>query len=145
MLTFRRAELEDALQISDFEDEYFGDEGMRYGTIVAAIHKCRILVAETSERIVGYVVATTWLNKSELDRLVVAKAYRRKGIGRLLFQEAIEMLKANKYEIMMAFLPVTNKTLVGIYKKLQFVKVEIATDFYDDGAAAYKMVIQLPS
>jgi ribosomal-protein-alanine acetyltransferase len=50
------------------------------------------LVAETGERVVGYVVALDAADEGEILNLAVAPAMRRTGLGRALVQQMLEAL-----------------------------------------------------
>ncbi len=76
-----------------------------------------VLVAETDEGIVGYLVLTLppSLPAVRVERLVVAPAARRSGVGRLLLNAAVQWGRAYRYESLVAFCAARNDPAASFY------------------------------
>ncbi|MCS6784157.1 MAG: ribosomal protein S18-alanine N-acetyltransferase [Candidatus Caldarchaeum sp.] len=113
-------------------------------------------VAETNNKVVGYIMCRVERIFSKFDFLKIRRAghivsiavlpnYRRKRIGEELVRRAVHAL-ANEYGCEEAYLEVrvNNNPAIQLYKKLGFVTKEIQRRYYADGEDAYVMVLKLP-
>ncbi|WP_029215647.1 GNAT family N-acetyltransferase [Kallotenue papyrolyticum] len=76
-----------------------------------------VLVAEEQATLVGYVVLTTppELPATRIERLVVAPALRRQGIGGLLLAAAMQWSRSFGYEALIAFCAARNDPAARFY------------------------------
>ena len=96
------------------------------------------LVAE-GKRIVGYVVFTP---KGHLISLVVARRYRRQGIGTRLIEEVIRRSPGIPLRLEVR---VGNRGARGFYERLGFGQVERMESYYPDGEDALLLELPVPS
>lgn len=112
------------------------------------------LVAEVNNGIVGYVMCRVEWGGSKIDTLRLRKLghivsiailpeYRRKGIGRALMKEAINVLR-DIYGCDEIYLEVriTNTQAINLYYSLGFKVMKVAKGYYIDGEDAYVMAIK---
>ncbi|MDP8003422.1 MAG: ribosomal-protein-alanine N-acetyltransferase [Caldisphaera sp.] len=73
--------------------------------------------------------------------IAVLPEYRKKGIGSMLLNEAINRMKLN-YNVEAVYLEVrvSNNEAINLYKKYGFEEVRIINEYYRDGEDAYVMV-----
>lgn len=114
-------------------------------------------VAESNNKVVGYVMCRVERIFSKFDFLKIRKAghivsvavlpnYRRKGIGEELVRRAVHAL-SNEYGCEEAYLEVrvSNDAAISLYRKIGFVVKETQRRYYADGEDAYVMVLKLPA
>tara|TARA_B100001741_G_scaffold285567_1_gene261839 strand:- start:90 stop:551 length:462 start_codon:yes stop_codon:yes gene_type:complete len=99
------------VQISDLEKDGFGHNPLFY-----------FLVAEKDTQIIGmalyYIHYSTWDGKCLfLEDFIVQKKFRRKGVGKLLFNKIIDIAKKKKFNRVMWQVLNWNKTAINFYKK----------------------------
>jgi [ribosomal protein S18]-alanine N-acetyltransferase len=92
-------------------------------------------VAEMDGSVCGYVFFRICAPESELLRLAVAPSWRRKGVGRLLVDEALFFLKSQQ-GCDCCFLEVraANEEAQGLYLRLGFVRIGQRKAYYTCGS-----------
>lgn len=96
------------------------------------------IVADEKGQISGYIVYSVSGEKGTIVSIGVLPDYRRKGIGQMLIDYAIEDLR-NKVKYVELQVSVSNETAINLYKKNNFVVVYTIAQYYPDGADAYLM------
>jgi ribosomal-protein-alanine N-acetyltransferase len=82
--------------------------------------------------IAGFAVASLLLTQAELESIVVAPAFQRRGVARRLFAElAVELGRAQANEIILE-LRASNQPALGFYRRLGFVETGHRTRYYHD-------------
>lgn len=86
------------------------------------------LVFEENDRILGYCYAAKYGKRSAYRFSVEVSVYinkdaHRRGIGSLLYQELIKLLKHKDVHLLVAGIALPNESSVGIHEKLGFRKV----------------------
>ncbi|GBC71806.1 Ribosomal-protein-alanine acetyltransferase [Candidatus Calditenuaceae archaeon HR02] len=112
------------------------------------------LVADVGGVIAGYVMCRVEWGGSKIDTLRLRKLghivsiavlpeFRRRGIGRALMQEALNVLK-NVYGCDEVYLEVrvTNTLAINLYHSLGFKVTRVAKNYYIDGEDAYVMALK---
>lgn len=89
-LIIRPADVADLPRIIALDEECF-EPFWHYDatSLTRLVDAERVVVAEVDGRIVGYTLCTLRAGQGSLGRLAVARAYRRRGIGRYLVAEAL--------------------------------------------------------
>ena len=89
-----------------------------------------ILLAINDNKIIGcvFIVEDGW--NAFIWRLSVRKKYRRQGIGKMLMQEAEEIIKKRGVKESSIFVDTKNKRLKQWYKKQGYLKTSDYTFFY---------------
>ncbi len=113
-------------------------------------HRYAFLVADLDGQVVGYSMSRV-LRKLSLRGLSVRRIghimsiavdppYRRRGIGKQLLRESIEVLEENDAEEIRLEVRVTNRLAIKIYKSFGFKEERILPGYYSDGEDAILMV-----
>lgn len=89
------------------------------------------LVAEEKGRILGYLGIWKSLDEGEITNVAVKEEFRRRGIGRLLLSNALDI--AGKTGIMNLVLEVrfSNLAAIRLYESMGFENVGVRPDFYE--------------
>jgi len=112
------------------------------------------IVAETDEKLVGYIMCRIETGLSFLDRfslvkkghvisIAVLEAYRRQGIGKTLLQKAMEAMSLASARECYLEVRVANEPAINLYKKEGFEIVKTLVHYYIDGEDAYIMAKKL--
>jgi ribosomal protein S18 acetylase RimI-like enzyme len=80
------------------------------------------LIAEKDKNIVGSVLGTYDGRKGWVNRLAVDPAYRRKGMAKLLIEEAEKRLASLGAEIIACLIEDWNDSSIRLFQKMQYVK-----------------------
>ena len=149
---FSNADLDDVMTINrTYLPENYG------AYFFLDIHKnCpnAFLVAETSGRIVGYIMCRLESGFSEFGRMrparkghivsvAVVPDYRRMGVGSALMTSSISALSDYGYSEAFVEVRVTNEPAISLYSKLGFKIVKRAPRYYYNGEDAYVMAFPL--
>ena len=101
------------------------------------------LIAKFEGEFVGYVAATALFEDGEIAKIAVMPAFRGKGYGKRLMDEAF--LEFKKRGVERVFLEVRegNTPAVGLYNGCGFEKTRIRKRYYADGENALEMKKEL--
>jgi len=108
------------------------------------------IVAETDERVVGYIMCKIefgfsnfrklgFVKKGHVVSIAVLREYRGKGIGKSLMLEAINGLAVRKTDEIYLEVRVSNDLAVKMYQSLGFLIKSRLRSYYRDGEDAYLM------
>lgn len=118
---------------SEYEHEQYSIDSIR-----ASLSDDKVItfIALEDKTPIGYVSYMYCCENADLIKIVVAKNYRGRGIGRLLMQESI--IELQKMAISKIILEVrkTNKSAKVLYEKIGFKKIHERQKYYDDGEDA---------
>lgn len=95
---------------------------------------CTYLVAETEGKVVGSCGMTVICKEGNIDNVVVAEAFRGKGIAQRLLQKLIALGDAEGIEAYTLEVRVSNAAAIHVYEKLGFVSEGIRPGFYEKPA-----------
>jgi ribosomal-protein-alanine N-acetyltransferase len=87
-------------------------------------------VAEFNGTIVSYICVKKVADEGHLLNLTVHPDYRRRGIARMLFNDAIDDLLANNCRFLYLEVRVSNNVAIRMYKDLNFKIVGTRKDYY---------------
>lgn len=80
-----------------------------------------IAVAQTSEGVVGYVaISRSWNQCAQIDDIMISRNHRRRGLGRLLMDEAIQWAKEERLTIVRLETQTNNVPTCRFYEKYGF-------------------------
>jgi ribosomal-protein-alanine N-acetyltransferase len=96
------------------------------------------IVVDDGGRITGYIVYSVSGGKGSIVSIAVLPDYRRRGIGQMLVDYAVEDLR-KKVQYLELQVNVSNFAAINFYKKNNFVLVETIAQYYPDGGDAYLM------
>ena len=111
------------------------------------------LVAEINRKLVGYIMCKIeygfsnfkklgFVKKSHVVSVAVLEEHRKKGIGRVLVEEAIAGVKIKKTDELYLEVRCSNNEAVRLYEKIGFTIKQRLKAYYRDGEDAYMMVIE---
>lgn len=92
---------------------------------------CTYLVAEIDGVLVGSCGMTESCQEGNIDNVVVADAFRGKGVAQRMLQELIALGEADGIEAFTLEVRVSNAPAIHVYEKLGFVSEGIRPRFYD--------------
>lgn len=112
------------------------------------------LVAETSGKIVGYIMCRVEYGFSHIKKfglarkghivsIAVLKEHRRKGIGSALIKNAIKEMARRSCSESFLEVRVSNEEAISLYKRLEYKIVGRIEAYYRDGESAYLMARSL--
>ncbi len=109
---------------------------------------CLYLVAEADGRVVGSAGMTDICREGRIDNVVVAEAYRGRGIAQKLLRELFRRGDARGIGAYTLEVRVSNQAAIHIYEKIGFVSAGIRPRFYEkpteDALIMWKTDQQLP-
>ena len=111
------------------------------------------LVAEINRKLVGYIMCKIeygfsnfkklgFVKKGHVVSVAVLEEHRKKGIGRVLVEEAIAGVKIKKTDELYLEVRCSNNEAVRLYEKIGFTIKQRLKTYYRDGEDAYLMTIE---
>ena len=94
------------------------------------------LIASVEDNVVGYVSINYVLDEATLLKIVVLQDFRRRGIGSLLINNMIDLLKTKDIKSIYLEVRDTNFSAKKLYEKYGFEKIHQRQKYYNDGANA---------
>ncbi len=80
----------------------------------------------------GFILARRAAGEAEILTIAVARAYRRRGIGRALMDAVLRMLHAERVEALFLEVDEKNTAALALYGRLGFRQVGRRPDYYDN-------------
>ena len=105
-----------------------------YSRLIACSHEERalVLVAERGEGLIGSVVLQQTGVDWELENIVVANQYRRRGVGHRLLDQAIAHIQSVHGERLLLEVRASNTVARVLYAKYGFEQIGRRKDYYRD-------------
>ncbi len=94
-------------------------------------------VAKTAENLAGYILYLEYKKTIRIYSIAVSPSYQGQGIARSL----IEYLLATTTKDIFLEVNTKNYRAIELYNKLGFVITKMITGYYEDGASAFKMLL----
>ena len=94
------------------------------------------LIAYKDSNAVGYVSVSSVIDEGEILKIVVAREYRKLGVGDTLIKEVLSRLKINGIETIFLEVRSNNIPAKRLYEKNGFIKISERQKYYSDGADA---------
>lgn len=101
------------------------------------------LIAENDGEFVGYVAATALFEDGEIAKIAVMPAFRGKGFGKRLMDEAFSAFKKRGVERVFLEVREGNVPAVGLYNGCGFERTRLRKRYYADGENALEMKKEL--
>ncbi len=92
---------------------------------------CKYIVAEVDGEVVGCCGMTDSCNEGNIDNVVVAEAYRGRGIAQKMLQQLMTEGQAEGITAYTLEVRVSNAPAIHVYEKLGFVSEGIRPRFYE--------------
>ena len=142
----RRAEPRDSDAIAGLEDTCQGPDAwsawlVRDG-VEGVLPTVRYLVADVDDAVVGYAVASFAGDIAELQRIGVAPAARRAGVGSALLDEVVAEAPATGANRLLLEVREDNAGALAFYAARGFIEIDRRPRYYRDGTTA--VVLRLP-
>ncbi|WP_419803777.1 ribosomal protein S18-alanine N-acetyltransferase [Terriglobus sp.] len=90
----------------------------------------RLLVAEDGGKLAGFVQFVVLLDEAELEGMAVQRACRGQGVGRLLLQHAVEIVRADGATRFHLEVRRSNEAALQLYRSAGFVEVGARRSYY---------------
>ena len=146
MTLVRPAEASDVEAVAGLEAECLAGDAwsaalVREG-ITGGLPTVSYLVAVEDGSVVGHVVTSAAGDVAELQRIAVAAAHRRRGIGEQLLSAAVAKASLTPADRMLLEVRPDNRAALSFYAAQGFVEIDRRERYYADGASA--VVMRLP-
>jgi ribosomal-protein-alanine N-acetyltransferase len=86
-----------------------------------------------------------FIKKGHVISIAVLEAHRKKGLGSVLMQKALDQFRKKGCEISFLEVRTSNENAINIYKKNGYNIAERIKGYYNDGEDAYVMEKKLPN
>ncbi len=87
-------------------------------------------VAETEEKIVGYLLAKAVIDEVDLWYIAVDPDYQHQGIGNQLMKKFIENMEDKKIQKITLEVRRSNQIAISLYKKYDFKEISVRKNYY---------------
>ncbi len=94
------------------------------------------LVAYNDQEAIGYVSVSNVVDEGEVVKIVVAKSYRRNGVGKALILDILSRLKDKNVKSVFLEVRASNTPAKMLYEKTGFQKINQRQKYYGDGEDA---------
>lgn len=101
------------------------------------------LVARVGRFIAGYSVTCVHQNRAELDSIAVAARFRQQGVARALLAATIRKLRRSRITTLSLMVRLDNAPAICLYRRLGFERCRTVPGYYEDGAAAWRMRLEI--
>lgn len=128
--------LEEAFTRAGWSERSWADE-------LAAADRCTLVEKDAEGTIRGVVTLSVAADVADLNRVVVAPAARRAGIGRRLVLAGLEWAQAAGVQQVMLEVEAGNAAALGLYEQVGFVALARRANYYGTGADALVMALPL--
>ena len=150
----RRCEPEDIIPVMEINmktlPEHYSD--YFYESLLSELPES-FIVAEIDKKLVGYIMCKIeygfsnfkklgFVKKGHVVSVAVLEEYRKKGIGRVLVEEAMSGIKIKKSDELYLEVRCSNNEAVRLYEKIGFIIKQRLKAYYRDGEDAYLMAIE---
>lgn len=121
--------------VLDIVNNYF-----KQTTTVENLKENTIFVLKDNEKQVGFIIFNIVIDTADIYFLYIDKEHRSKNLGYFLSLESINYLKQN-LNVKDFFLEVNvnNTKAINLYNRLDFKKIRIIKNYYEDGSDAICM------
>ncbi|MCD7845737.1 MAG: ribosomal protein S18-alanine N-acetyltransferase [Oscillospiraceae bacterium] len=91
----------------------------------------RFIVAAEGDAVLGYAVLSTVLDEASLDKIAVAPASRRQGIGEALLHAVIARCRAQGMATLTLEVRASNQAAIALYENARFASVGRRKNYYE--------------
>ncbi len=139
---FRRADLDAVLRI---EQTSFGvDAWPRELFEQYAIHcPSLFLIARIGLRVAGYSIGCLRRDVAEIESIAVSPRHRGQRIGAMLLSATIRKVQRSGARTVMLMVRRDNIPAIALYRGFGFVRAATVNNYYEDGATAWRMRLEL--
>ena len=139
-LSVRDATLDDVATIAALEAENLGPDSWPHHFVAEGVAgrlpTVHYLVAELDGAVVGYAVASVVVDLSELQRIAVSPAARRRQVGTALLDGVLALAAGGGADRLLLEVREDNTGALAFYAARGFVEVDRRPRYYRDGTTA---------
>ena len=140
----KKEDLDALLELENitFKEETFHKNQLKYLLLKA---KSLVLVASIENRIVGSVIILLRdnISNARIYSLNVHPEYRRRGLGSLLMETSLRLLKERGFKKITLEVGVNNKAAQDLYISKGFVMDKLLRKYYKNGGDAFHLINKL--
>jgi [ribosomal protein S18]-alanine N-acetyltransferase len=144
----REATAGDLDLVAALDADLFGADGwspaVMAAEFAAAGETRTLVVAASGSDLFGYAILLTVAEVADVQRIGVARAAQRRGLGSLLMQELMTHATASGCERMLLEVDAYNGSAIAFYQRLGFVEIARRPGYYHTGTDAVVMSRDLP-
>lgn len=148
MTEIRDAEPADLESLTTLDAELFGADDWPRATMLAelaAVGETRsFLVATSASELVGFAILLVAAEVADVQRIAVATAAQRQGLGTRLLATLLERAAGAGCERVLLEVGTGNAAAIALYQSLGFDEVARRPGYYRGGADALVMARELP-
>jgi ribosomal protein S18 acetylase RimI-like enzyme len=143
-VTIRKAIISDLSDITTISIECFGEIGtLSDGLMTKMIISNISYVVCYEEQIIGFLLCSCKNKILNLSVLAINEQFRGKGLGRRLIKLCLEDNKTTEVNTFTLHVDVRNTVAKGLYDSLGFLTRKVIEGYYEDGADAYFMTLNV--
>ena len=101
------------------------------------------LVAEVSDKVIGYTFGRRVNQKAKISRVAVDPQYRGEGVGHQLVNQLLSYFKKKKVRNVFVEVQVNNQGSIKFFQSFHFRIKKTLEKYYRDGTDGYLMVLSL--
>ena len=88
------------------------------------------------DKLIGIITFSLSLDDADIEGIVVASDYRKRGIGALLMQSAHDFILKSQIKSVLLEVRESNISAISLYKKFGYEQISLRKKYYDDGENA---------
>lgn len=138
MTELRPADDDDIRAIVDLELAAFGDDAWSVELVDAELLQGSAAVVDADGQVLGW-VAVRGDDPADLTRIAVHPDARRRGLGRALVAEAVDLARLDGADRMLLEVAATNAPAIQLYRSAGFVEISRRRGYYRPGVDALVM------
>ena len=127
----------DLISLISLEQELFKSDCISKRQFLYHIRKNPIFVSKIAKNLAGYVLYFKHKKTIRIYSIAVSPSYQGQGVARAL----IEHLLATSTKDISLEVNTSNDRAIALYHKFDFVIIKTITGYYEDGASAFKMLL----
>lgn len=130
-IKIKNMSLNDLENIKDILESKF-DDFWNYNILKEELESknSKYIVAFYKDEIVGFAGLKITCDEADIMNIVVKKAYRKKGIGTILFNNLTSICKENKIKTLFLEVNEDNSPAISLYKKMGFKQISVRKNYY---------------
>jgi ribosomal-protein-alanine N-acetyltransferase len=128
-----------AIERASFASDAYPESLFR---LYSADRRTLFLVAETGERVKGYIIVRRDRWGAEIVSIAVHPGWRNRGIGRTMVVAAVRRMRLEKAQSLRLMVHAKNGKAALFYRGLGFRATARVADYYEDGGTAIRMRLQ---
>ena len=145
MISIRRYQPRDLPRILKIENQSFGADAWPAELFREFGEECpeMFLVARVGLRVAGYSITCTAKNAAELASIAVLPKFRGRGVASALLARSIRAVRRRPATALWLMVRRDNHAAIDLYRRFGFVRTATVYGYYEDGAVAWRMRLEL--